>query len=300
LTARRSLEQYSSARCHTTPPFNNLSRNATQIREEDTMDRREILADRPVEKGRGFMPGMSVNPARVLFTAGLTGRNPDGNLVAGGMAPQTHRALERLAAVLTHAGTTFDKVVKQLVYVTDIDAYNASGRAERAKFFGSTRPASTGLVVRRLADPAMLVEVELVVDLAGAPAGKPLLEKFNVESHPGDFQQGVIVNGGRLLYLAGQVANNPDGSVAGVGDWRRQAEKVYENIGHLLRAAGCGPGSAVKETTWVLSIDSWRQQGAPVRRDFYKGDYPASTLVEIPGLARAEFLVEIEVIAAVA
>jgi enamine deaminase RidA (YjgF/YER057c/UK114 family) len=264
------------------------------------MDRRDILAERPVEKGRGFMPGVTVNPSRVLFTAGLTGRDPNGNLVAGGMAPQVQRTFERLQAILGHAGARFDDVVKQLVYVTDLDAYNASGRAARGKFFGGTRTASTGLVVRRLADPAMLIEVELVVDLRGSPQGKPLLEKFNAENHPGDFYQGVIVSGGRLLYLAGQVANNPDGSVAGVGDWRRQAEKIYENIGHVLRAAGATPASAVKETTWVLDIDSWRQHGTPVRRAFYNGDYPASTLVEIPGLARAEFLVEIEVIAAVA
>jgi enamine deaminase RidA (YjgF/YER057c/UK114 family) len=267
---------------------------------EDTMDRREILAERPVEKGRGFMPGVTINPARILFTAGLTGRDAAGNLVPGGMAPQAHRTFERLQAILGKAGARFDNVVKQLVYVTDIDAYNAVGRGERAKFFGGTRAASTGLVVRRLADPAMLIEVELVVDLAGSPQGQPLLEKFNAENHPGDFYQGVIVNGGRLLYLAGQVANNPDASVAGVGDWRRQAEKVYENIGHILRAVGATPASVVKETTWVLSIDSWRPSGAPVRRGFYNGDFPASTLVEIPGLARSEFLVEIDVIAAVA
>ena len=109
----------------------------------------------------------------------------------------------------------------------------------------------------------MLIEVELVVDVQGSPQGKPLLEKYNAEDHGGDFYQGVIVNGGRLLYLAGQVANNPDGSVAGVGDLRRQAEKVYENIGHVLRAAGGTAGSAVKETTWVLSIDTWRQQVHP-------------------------------------
>jgi 2-iminobutanoate/2-iminopropanoate deaminase len=268
-------------------------------RKEDVMDRRDILAERPVESGRGFMPGVSVNPSRVLFTAGLTGRGPDGNLVAGGMGPQARRTFERLQAVLSRADARFDNVIKQLAYVTDLEAYNASGRAERNKFFGA-RPASTGLVVRRLADPAMLIEVELVVDLGGSPGGKPLLEKYNAENHGGDFYQGVIVNGGRLLYLAGQVANNPDGSVAGIGDWRRQAEKVYENIGHVLRAAGATSASAVKETTWVLSIDSWRQGGAPVRRDFYKGDFPASTLVEIPGLARPEFLVEIEVIAAIA
>ena len=264
------------------------------------MDRREVLAERPVEKGRGFMPGVSVNPSRVLFTAGLTGRDAGGNLVAGGMAPQAHRTFERLQAILGGAGARFEDVIKQLVYVTDIDAYNAVGRSERASIFGSTRTASTGLVVRRLADPAMLIEVEMVADLQGSPQGKPLLEKFNAENHPGDFYQGVIVNGGRLLYLAGQVANNPDGSVAGVGDWKRQAEKVYENIGHVLKAAGATPASAVKETTWVLDIESWRRHGTPVRRAFYNGDYPASTLVEIPGLARAEFLVEIEVIAAVA
>jgi enamine deaminase RidA (YjgF/YER057c/UK114 family) len=50
----------------------------------------------------------------------------------------------------------------------------------------------------------------------------------------------------------------------------------------------------------VLDIGSWRAGSVPVRSGFYNGDFPASTLVEIPGLARPEFLVEIEVIAAVA
>src|SRR5262245_57748725 len=144
--------------------------------EEDIMDRREILAERPVEKGRGFMPGVSVNPGRILFTAGLTGRDAEGKIVAGGMGPQTHRSFERLQGILGKAGARFEDVVKQIVFVTDIDAYNAVGRAERAKFFTQTRAASTGLVVRRLADPALLVEVELVVDLQGAAQGKPLLE----------------------------------------------------------------------------------------------------------------------------
>ena len=106
------------------------------------MDRRDILAERPVESGRGFMPGVSVNPSSVLFTAGLTGRGPDGKLVPGGMAPQARRTFERLQAILARADARFDNVVKQLTYVTDIDAYNASGRAERNKFFGA-RPAST-------------------------------------------------------------------------------------------------------------------------------------------------------------
>jgi enamine deaminase RidA (YjgF/YER057c/UK114 family) len=230
----------------------------------------------------------------------MTGRQPDGSVMAGGMAAQTQRTMERLQAILRHAGTDFSQTLKQLLYITDMEAYAVSGRTVRADFYGEARPTSTALGVQRLADPAMLIEIELVVDLDDSPEGKPLLEKFNAEQHGMDFYQGVIVNGGRLIYVAGQVANTPDGAVAGVGDWRRQAEQVYANIGHVLRAAGASPGQAVKETTWVLNIDAWRQHGTAVRRAFYQGDYPASTLVEIPGLARPEFLVEIEVIAAVA
>lgn len=264
------------------------------------MDRRDVLADNPVERRRGYMPGVSVNPGRLLFTAGMTGRQPDGTLVPGGMAAQTQRTMERLQAILQRAGANFAQVIKQVLYITDMEAHATSGRAVRAAFFGEARPASTALGVRRLADPAMLIEIELVVDLPDSPVGQPLLEKYNVENHGLDFAQGVIVHGGRLIYLAGQVANNPDGTVAGVQDWRRQAEKVYENIGHILRAAGATPAQAVKETTWVLDIPSWRQHGTEVRRAFYQGNYPASTLVEIPGLVRPEFLVEIELIAAVA
>lgn len=263
------------------------------------MDRRDILADNLVEKRRGYMPGVSVQPGRILFTAGMTGRQPDGTIISGGMAAQTQRTMERLQAILQHAGGDFSQVIKQLLYITDMEAHATSGRAVRAAFFGEARPTSTALGVRRLADPAMLIEIELVVDLPDSPAGKPLLEKYNVENHGLDFYQGVIVNGGRLIYLAGQVANTPAGEVAGVGDWKRQAEQVYANIGYVLRAAGATPAQAVKETTWVRDIASWRQHGTAVRRAFYQEDYPASTLVEIPGLVRPEFLVEIEVIAAI-
>lgn len=264
------------------------------------MDRRDIRTESPAEKGRGFMPAVSVNPGRLLFTAGMTGRQPDGSIVEDGMGPQTRRTYERLQAIVEHAGGNLTDSIKQMLYVTDLDAYYAEGRPARSAFFGDAKPASTALVVRRLADLAMGIEVELVVDLPGAASGGFQLEKFDVEAHGLEFYQGVIVNGGRLIYLAGQVANRPDGSVAGVGDLGQQAQQVYDNIGHILQAAGATPGSAVKETTWVLDINAWREHGTHVRRAFYTGDYPASTLIEIPGLARPEFLVEVEVIAAIA
>jgi enamine deaminase RidA (YjgF/YER057c/UK114 family) len=73
------------------------------------MDRRNILADNPVEKKRGYMPGVCVNPSRLLFTAGLTGRNPDGSIVAGDMAAQTQRAMERLQRFYAKRGQIFPR-----------------------------------------------------------------------------------------------------------------------------------------------------------------------------------------------
>ena len=98
------------------------------------MDRRDILADNPVEKRRGYMPGVSVNPRRLLFTAGLTGRQPDGSIIPGGMAAQTQRTMERLQAILRQAGADFSQTIKQLLYITDMEAHAASGRAVRASW----------------------------------------------------------------------------------------------------------------------------------------------------------------------
>jgi enamine deaminase RidA (YjgF/YER057c/UK114 family) len=109
------------------------------------MDRRDILAENPVEKRRGYMPGVSVEPDRILFTAGMTGRQPDGTIIAGGMAAQTQRTMERLQAILQYADANFSQVIKQLLYITDMEAHATHGRAVRAAFFGEARPTSTAL-----------------------------------------------------------------------------------------------------------------------------------------------------------
>jgi len=85
------------------------------------------------------------------------------------------------------------------------------------------------------------------------------------------------------------------------GGCRRLAasgEKVYENIGHVLRPPARRRRAWWKETTWVLSIDSWGQHRGPVRRDFYKATSRPRPWSR-SGAGRPEFLVEIEVIAAI-
>src|SRR4029450_6745161 len=89
------------------------------------MDRRDILADNPVENPRGYMPRVSVRRGRILFTAGMTGRQPDGTIVPGGMAAQTQRTMERLQAILQQAGGHFLQGIKQALHITDMEAHAA-------------------------------------------------------------------------------------------------------------------------------------------------------------------------------
>ena len=65
---------------------------------------------------------------------------------------------------------------------------------------------------------------------------------------------------------------------------------------HICEAAGSSLDDIVKMTIFVVNIKNntevWR-----ARREFFTGDFPASTLVEVRSLASAETLVEIETIA---
>ena len=64
-------------------------------------------------------------------------------------------------AILESAGMGIDDVVKVTTYVTNVEDFWPMAKV-RARFFGDARPASTGIVVKALAKPEWLVEVDLV------------------------------------------------------------------------------------------------------------------------------------------
>ena len=103
----------------------------------------------------------------------------------------------------------------------------------------------------------------------------------------------------KMVYISGQIALDKDGKVVGEGDMKAQAEQVFKNLEAALTAAGARFSDVVKMNTFITDMDK-----APAVREVrarYFGDVtPASTLVQVVKLARPEFMLEIEVIAAVA
>jgi 2-iminobutanoate/2-iminopropanoate deaminase len=102
-----------------------------------------------------------------------------------------------------------------------------------------------------------------------------------------------------LLFLSGIVPVDAAGALVGEGDVVRQAEQVFALLGRVLDAAGAGPGDVVKVTIYLLDKDD-RERINPVRQRFFGAALPASTLVEVSGLAVPGALLEVEAVAVVA
>lgn len=124
------------------------------------------------------------------------------------------------------------------------------------------------------------------------PPGLPVL--------PG-FHQVVTAQGGKAVFIAGQVALDADGQLVGKGDLRAQTEQVFKNIGTALAAVGGTPDDVVKINIYVVD---YSPGALPVIREvrnrfFAEEKLPASTLVGVQALAFEDLLIEIEAIAVV-
>ena len=137
---------------------------------------------------------------------------------------------------------------------------------------------------------------------AAAQAPGSLIKRTNPPtlSPPTGFTQVVEVTGpSRTIYVAGQLALDAGGKVVGAGDMKAQAEQVFKNLDAALKAAGATFADVVKMNTYVTDM-SQLAAVREVRSRYFGATTPASTLVQVSGLARPETMIEIEVIAAVA
>jgi 2-iminobutanoate/2-iminopropanoate deaminase len=104
------------------------------------------------------------------------------------------------------------------------------------------------------------------------------------------------VRAGDLLFVSGIVAVDAEGALVGGSDVVAQAEQVFALLGCVLAAAGAAPGDVVKVTLYLLDKDD-RPRINPVRQRFFGEARPASTLVEVSGLAVAGAKLEVDAVA---
>lgn len=103
----------------------------------------------------------AVRIGSTIEVAGTTAVNEDGQPIApGDPYQQTLFILNKIEQALIKAGASMRDVIRTRMFVTNIDHWEAIGRAH-GEYFREIKPAATMVEVQRLIDPALLVEIEV-------------------------------------------------------------------------------------------------------------------------------------------
>src|SRR5437660_1410436 len=107
------------------------------------------------------------------------------------------------------------------------------------------------------------------------------------------YSQAVITEGGRTIWLAGQVAAEDASGRSLAADFDGQVREVFVRLGKTLEEAGACLADMVTMTVFITDArlgDRFTQ----LRREIFGDNYPASALITVKGLARPEMLVEVQ------
>ncbi len=114
---------------------------------------------------------------------------------------------------------------------------------------------------------------------------------------PRGFAHGLVApDGRRLLFVAGQIAADPDGHVVSE-DFTSQFDRALERVLSVVRCAGGEPQHIARMAVYVTNVDVYRRSRpalTAVWRRHMGRHYPAMTLVGVAALADAGAMVEID------
>jgi enamine deaminase RidA (YjgF/YER057c/UK114 family) len=128
------------------------------------------------------------------------------------------------------------------------------------------------------------------------------LERINPDdlSTPQTYTHVIVATGSRLVFVAGQVAEDGRGNLVGPGDLAAQSRQAFANVGRALAAGGARLEQVAKITIFVVDF---RLEYLPAIREgrvALFGDHkPADTLVGVEALAHPGCLIEVEAIAVI-
>ncbi|MFC4118242.1 RidA family protein [Nonomuraea zeae] len=117
---------------------------------------------------------------------------------------------------------------------------------------------------------------------------------------PETYSHVIVASGSRLVFVAGQMSDDPAGNLVAPGDLAAQARQVFANLGRALAAAGARPDQVTKIGIYVVDH---RREYLPVieeaRVALFGEHKPTDTLLGVERLAAPGYLIEVDAIAVV-
>jgi len=116
------------------------------------------------EKDFGYSQAVQID--KTLYVSGSMAADVNGRLIApGDMAGQMRAAYANIQRTLAAHGATFEEIVKETIYTTDMDALLRASDL-RFEYYDKERlPTTAWVQVQRLVDPGFLVEIEVIAEL---------------------------------------------------------------------------------------------------------------------------------------
>lgn len=109
------------------------------------------------------------------------------------------------------------------------------------------------------------------------------------------FQYAPAVKAGGLIFVAGQIGLNPDGTMP--EDHNKQFVNAFERLKTILSEAGCGMNDLVELVSYHVGLQSHLADFMKVKSEFVPPPYPTWTILEVAGLARPGLIIEIKAVA---
>ena len=112
------------------------------------------------------------------------------------------------------------------------------------------------------------------------------------------YSQAVVTEGGRVVWLAGQVGAADTSGRSLSGDFDGQVREIFTRLGATLGEAGGRLADMVTMTVFITDA-RYGDRFTQLRKEIFGDNFPASALITVAGLARPEFLVEVQGIAVI-
>jgi 2-iminobutanoate/2-iminopropanoate deaminase len=112
------------------------------------------------------------------------------------------------------------------------------------------------------------------------------------------YSQAVITEGGRIVWLAGQVGAARASGTSLAGNFDGQVREVFAHLNQTLEEAGGSLADMVTMTVFITDA-RYGDRFTELRKEIFGDNFPASALITVAGLARPEMLVEVQGIAVI-
>jgi enamine deaminase RidA (YjgF/YER057c/UK114 family) len=113
----------------------------------------------PVEKQMGF--AAAIHSGKTIYISGIISVDMMLNIVApGDMAGQINQIYDQMEAILKRNNATFESVVNEMIFVTDMQALTGAMAARAARYKDCGPPACTAVQVAGLFIPGAMIEIQ--------------------------------------------------------------------------------------------------------------------------------------------